>query len=483
MPIDFRNESENRKYKWKGRIQLRPDMKIQSVITMLNTFFDSSSPFDIVMSKYFKNNKWIGSSERREIAEFCYLIFRNYEKLNFLAEQYLNSVAEQKESNVEQSNEPKVKSLFLIIGCLRFVKNNDAESIKNLFNNSENKHSELPKLSRIEAGFIEADVFDKFSCFDCNDTAISNNLPEYVELNYPLWMEPYFERAFGNENFEKEMAALNSKTLVNIRVNTLKIASRDEFLKGTYTYNNDNLRFEPTKLAPNGLKLLEGRISRNYPIIKDGLAEIQDEGSQLIAEICCRLPQNAGLHTFIDFCAGAGGKTLAVAAFMKNKGRIFALDKYPERLENAKKRFRRSGVNNVTCQEICGKWLKRHKACGDVVLVDAPCSGTGTWRRNPDMRVKFKPRDLEELLKVQQEILETAAPLVKIGGYLVYSTCSILLNENDDQIAHFLENHSNFKHKKIQIFQKTELNGDFLRLSPFRNDTDGFFAAVLERLA
>lgn len=464
---------------------MRTNTKIQSAITMLKTFFDSGSPFDIVMSKYFKNNKWIGSHERREIAEFCYSIFRNYEKLRFLAEQYLDSLQqiEQSKQGRQQLSDSRTASLFLVIGCLKFIKKCDAEDIKNLFNSShssgsfDNTSEKLLKLTQTEQSFIESTEFsDSYYC-----ATASHKLPMYAELNYPLWMEGYFKRSFEEENFANEMAALNTKTLVNLRVNTLK-TSKDEVIKIA-----EDLSLEPTKLAPNGLKVLEGRISRNHPIIRHGLAEIQDEGSQLIAEICCRLPQNINaLRTFVDFCAGAGGKTLAVAAFMKNKGRIFALDKYPEKLENAKKRFSRSGVNNVTCQEICGKWLKRHRECGDVVLVDAPCSGTGTWRRNPDMRAKFQPKDLEEILKVQEEILKTAALLVKVGGYLVYSTCSVLLEENDDQIAHFLETHPNFGLKKIRI---PELNGinkkkndGFMRLSPFRNDTDGFFAAAMERL-
>lgn len=433
--------------------------KIQSAIRMFDTFLDSSAPFDIVMSKYFRNNKWIGSHERREIAEFCYLIFRNYEKLRYLIDQYLDSLHES-----SMNTENISMSRFLVIGCLSFIENLSPKAIENLFSGNVAR-SEPSKLSSIEANFIDKSKHQK--------TGIK--LPKYAELNYPLWIEPYLKRAFGEEKLTEEMSALNSKTLVNLRVNTLK-TSREELLK-----NTTDISLSPTKFSENGLEVVEGRISRNHPIIKDGLAEIQDEGSQLIAEVCCALSKETDMRTVVDFCAGAGGKTLAIAAFMKNKGRIFALDKYSERLENAKARFKRAGVNNVVCQEICGKWLKRHKECADVVLVDSPCSGTGTWRRNPDMRAKFKKEDLEELVKVQAEILESAGPLVKKGGYLVYSTCSILLEENDDQIKHFLEKFVNFKHQKVQLPQQKELNGDFLRLSPFKSGTDGFFAAVMKR--
>ncbi|MDR1333613.1 MAG: RsmB/NOP family class I SAM-dependent RNA methyltransferase, partial [Holosporaceae bacterium] len=170
----------------------------------------------------------------------------------------------------------------------------------------------------------------------------------------------------------------------------------------------------------------------------------------------------------------------ALAAAMQNKGRIFALDKYEERLQNAKIRFRKAGVNNVFCQPITGKWIKRHAACADVTLVDVPCSGTGTWRRNPDMRAKFIPQDLDELLAVQAEILESAHRLVKKGGRLVYATCSILREENEDQIAKFLDNHPEFKQNDVNL---KNYSGKYLKLSPFQHRTDGFFAAVLEKLA
>lgn len=425
---------------------------------MLEAFFSFSAPFDIVMSKYFKNNKWIGSHERRETAEFCYLIFRNYERLVFFIGKFSTSLPESSQAVVNENF-----SRLMVLGCLRFLKKYKIEAIEGIFDASLSSPS---KLSNMEKLFLNKLFSSK----------VSEELPEYAKLNYPPWMEPYFKRGFGDKNFVQEMNALNSKPLVNLRVNTLK-TSKQELLKSI-----TDLSLASTKLSKNGLTVLEGRVGRNHPIIKDGLAEIQDEGSQLVAEICCTLLQKTGLHTVVDFCAGAGGKTLAIAAFMKNKGRIFALDKYPERLENAGVRFRRAGVNNVTCQEICGKWIKRHKNCGDVVLVDAPCSGTGTWRRNPDMRAKFKSKDLEELLRVQTKILETAALLVKEGGYLVYSTCSVLLEENDDQIALFLEKYPNFRIKKVNVSQSEDLlDGNFLRLSPFRNNTDGFFAAVLER--
>jgi 16S rRNA (cytosine967-C5)-methyltransferase len=163
---------------------------------------------------------------------------------------------------------------------------------------------------------------------------------------------------------------------------------------------------------------------------------------------------------------------------MKNKGRIFALDKYEERLTNAKSRFRKANVNNVFCQSISGKWIKRHRESADIVLVDAPCSGVGTWRRNPDMRAKFTISDLEELLNVQAEILESAFQLVKKSGKLVYATCSVLMEENEDQIAKFLANHPEFIHQRVNL---SNYSGNYLKLTPLQHKTDGFFAAVLRK--
>ena len=391
------------------------------------------------MAKYFRVNKWIGSHERREIAEFCYSIFRKYETIKFLTSKITNNFGR-----------------FFVLAYLKKFELIDNEKIHEIFSEKE---FEVPKLTDFEHKFIK-------SLDSCAD------LPKNALLNYPIWMDAYFKRAFS-KNLEEEMLALNEKASVDLRVITLK-SSRDEVIKLLSDFS-----VEKGKLSENCIRILSGRIGRNHSVIKNGFAEIQDEGSQLIAEIC----RVSSKDTVIDFCAGAGGKTLAIAAAMRNKGRIFALDKYPERLENAKLRFKRAEVNNVTCQEINGKWLKRHKECADVVLVDAPCSGTGTWRRNPDMRAKFQQKDLDELTEVQAQILETASMLVKKNGRLIYSTCSVLLEENDEQIECFLRKFPNFKRIKVTLSAKENvIDGYYLRLSPFRNGTDGFFAACLERV-
>ncbi len=409
------------------------EARVKSAIDLLEIFFASRAPFDIVMSKYFKNNRWIGSNDRRAIAEFSYEIFRNFEKLKFITQKITNNFGR-----------------FFVLAHMKFNRKFSDKQIEEIF--SGRKYAP-EKLSEFERKFLRRDF---------------GNLPTYAQLNYPEWLDPYLLRVFDENHFADEMNALNGKACVDLRVNSL-VATKEqakELLK--------EFEIEDTRYAENGLRILNGRISRSHPAIRNGIVEIQDEGSQLIAELCGVRPGD----TVVDYCAGAGGKTLALAAYMENKGRIFAMDKYPERLENAKKRLRRANVNNVFCQEINGKWMKRHRESADVVLVDVPCSGTGTWRRNPDMRAKFCENDLLELLEVQAEILRIAQNLVKPGGRLVYSTCSILREEDEDQIEKFLGEFDNFELQKVE---SKNYSGDFLRLTPFHDDTDGFFAAVMKK--
>ncbi|MBO7454147.1 MAG: RsmB/NOP family class I SAM-dependent RNA methyltransferase [Alphaproteobacteria bacterium] len=409
------------------------EARVKSAIDLLEIFFSSRAPFDIVMSKYFKNNRWIGANDRRAIAEFSYEIFRNFEKLKFITRKITSNLCR-----------------FFILAHMKFDRGFSEKQIEEIF--SGRKYAP-EKLSEFERKFLRRDLGD---------------LPIYAQLNYPEWLDPYLRRVFDEDHLADEMKALNGKACVDLRVNRL-LATKEQ-ARGELK----EFEIEDTRYAENGLRILNGRISRSHPAIRDGIVEIQDEGSQLIAELCGVRPGD----TVVDYCAGAGGKTLALAAYMENKGRIFAMDKYPERLENAKKRFRRANVNNVFCQEINSKWLKRHRESADVVLVDVPCSGTGTWRRNPDMRAKFCENDLLELLEVQAEILRVSQNLVKPGGHLVYSTCSVLKEEDEDQIEKFLKEFGSFELQKVEL---KNYKGDFLRLTPLRNDTDGFFAAIMRK--
>ena len=219
---------------------------------------------------------------------------------------------------------------------------------------------------------------------------------------------------------------------------------------------------------------------------KDGLIEVQDEGSQLVGLLVDAKP---GMRV-VDFCAGAGGKTLAIAAQMRNKGKIFACDVLQGRVDRAAVRFTRAGIHNVERKGLSSErdpWVKRHAGTFDRVLIDAPCTGTGTWRRNPDAKWKLTRQDLAELTELQRRILDSACRLVKPGGRLIYATCSLLAEENEAQIAHFLSHHAEFKLLPLPyvwhdvIGGAPPAEGAMLSLTPARNGTDGFFAAILER--
>ena len=184
-----------------------------------------------------------------------------------------------------------------------------------------------------------------------------------------------------------------------------------------------------------------------------------------------------------DYCAGAGGKTLAIAMTMENKGHIIACDVSSPRLEGAIKRLRRAGVHNAERHllEPGDKWLKRQDQKYDRVLVDAPCTGTGTWRRNPDARLRLKESDLAEIMPKQAMILDQAQRLVKPGGRLIYATCSLLNEENDAQVEAFLTRYPNFSRIDVSSPLPPALHGKQLRLTPRANGTDGFFGAILEK--
>jgi 16S rRNA (cytosine967-C5)-methyltransferase len=217
---------------------------------------------------------------------------------------------------------------------------------------------------------------------------------------------------------------------------------------------------------------------------QSGLIEIQDEGSQLVALLTDARP---GMRV-VDWCAGAGGKTLALAAAMGNRGQIVACDVSASRLEAAVRRLRRAGVNNVERHLVIAgdKWTKRRSGAFDRVLVDAPCTGTGTWRRNPDARHRLSERDLLELMRKQSSILDAVRSLVRPGGRLIYATCSLLYEENEGQVSAFLLQNPEFRLLPLaRVWPPggAAPEGEMLSLTPARHGTDGFFAAVMERPA
>ena len=306
--------------------------------------------------------------------------------------------------------------------------------------------------------------------------------PPAVAANLPAWLMPHLEARFG-PRLLPEAEALCAETGLDLRVNTLK-GGRDAAIAALA---EDGIIAVPTPLSPVGLRV-EGRpaLARGRAW-REGLVEVQDEASQLAALL---LGARAG-ERVLDFCAGAGGKTLAIAAAMENKGRLIATDVDGRRLDEAVARLRRADVHNVTRHALGtegDRFLSRQKGAFDRVLVDAPCTGTGTFRRNPDAKWRSSAEELTHLTALQATILDRAAPLVKPGGRLVYATCSVLIDEDEAQVGAFLARHPDFR--AVPLAEAWEAvgssrpapgNGPHLALSPARHGTDGFFAAVLER--
>jgi 16S rRNA (cytosine967-C5)-methyltransferase len=273
---------------------------------------------------------------------------------------------------------------------------------------------------------------------------------------------------------------LNTPAPLDLRVNSIK-ANRDDVAA---QLAQAPIIAEPMPYAPLGLRVQKKPALQNLPLFKEGAIEVQDEGSQVLAQI---VGARRG-EMVVDFCAGAGGKTLALGAIMRNTGRLYAFDVSEKRLAKLKPRMARSGLSNVhpvlIAHERDAK-VKRLAGKIDRVLVDAPCSGLGTLRRNPDVKWRQQLGAIAEMQEKQASILDGAARLVKGGGRLVYATCSLLDEENDAVVEQFLATHDDFQlvpMSTVLAEQRIPLEMDkYLKLLPHKHNTDGFFAAVLER--
>ena len=304
--------------------------------------------------------------------------------------------------------------------------------------------------------------------------------PIEAQCELPDWVIERLRRRFDESALLELARGLMQTASLDLRVNSMK-TSRDAVAK---RLEEHGMRASATPYSPDGLRL-EGRPAINrHPVFLEGGVEVQDEGSQLL----CHLVAPKRGEMVVDFCAGAGGKTLALGALMRSTGRLYAFDISPKRLAGLKPRLARSGLSNVHPQRIEGAndpRVKRLAGKIDRVLVDAPCSGLGTLRRNPDMKWRQTPEGVRELVGKQESLLAAAARLVKPGGRLVYATCSILEEENRAVAESFLAGHAQFRLRpagEVLEKERIDLNMDeYFEVWPHRHGTDGFFAAVLER--
>ena len=308
--------------------------------------------------------------------------------------------------------------------------------------------------------------------------------PDHIRADLPEWSLAALAGAFGDE-LVAEGQAMAGRPPLDLRVNTLK-SSRDRVMKGLH-------RFDPeaTAISPLGVRFSAGPRDARTPNVQSdegflkGWFEVQDQGSQLVSA----LTGAAAGEQVLDLCAGAGGKTLAMAAAMGNRGQIFAYDSDRSRLAPIYDRLKRNGARNVQVRPPEPGALSDLEGRMDRVVIDAPCTGSGTWRRRPDAKWKLTPEQVGQRTAEQAAILDEGASYVKTGGSLVYITCSILPAENEEQVAAFLAAHPDFEaHDPADLWQthfagapSPKLSAAGITLTPHRTGTDGFFIAVLHR--
>ena len=321
--------------------------------------------------------------------------------------------------------------------------------------------------------------------------ATLGDAPAHIEGDYPEWLDPYLARVFGDER-AAEGVALASRAPLDLRVNTLAGTREDALPELAH------LGAEPARWSPVGLRIRLAADAKSpaihaEPLFLKGRIEIQDEGSQLAALLAGAKPG----EQVVDLCAGAGGKTLALAAAMENRGQIYATDTDKRRLVAIHDRLARAGARNVQVRtpKSVGNELADLAGRADLVLIDAPCTGIGTWRRNPDAKWRIRPGALAERIKQQDAVLESAVALLKPGGRIAYITCSVLAEENGDRVRAFIGRHGDFSVEKpgnvinslgdrAYLFARAVLiSEEGLLMTPRRTDTDGFFVSVLRHSA
>jgi 16S rRNA (cytosine967-C5)-methyltransferase len=397
-----------------------------------------TAPADTTLSRYFKDHPRLGSRERGAVAEGIYAVLRNKSFFTDFA---------------EAGSSPTMRRLT-IMGLA------EAMGVDSLGGLTEDETAFLNRINEIDRSLM----------------------PVQMRSNLPKWLFDKFVAQYGQEETLKLADALNTPAPLDLRVNSIK-NTRDEVL---VRLAEAPVAAEPTPYAPLGLRVLKKPALQNLPVFKDGGIEVQDEGSQILSQI---VGAKRG-EMVVDFCAGAGGKTLALGALMRNTGRLYAFDVSEKRLAKLKPRMARSGLSNVHPVQIAHERdakVKRLAGKIDRVLVDAPCSGMGTLRRNPDVKWRQKEDAIAEMQEKQIGILDGAARLLKGGGRLVYATCSLLEEENQRVAENFLATHPEFDlvpMSTVLAEQKIPLEmGDYLVLLPHIHQTDGFFAAVFERKA
>ncbi len=412
-------------------------IRIDQVQRVLGEILQWTYPADAALSHWLRHHPNLGARDRSEVAEAVYDVLRHLRRYRQYAESGVGPA----------SRRLAILGLNATVGAEPLQEGMDAAEAE-----------WLQRVSRIDVA----------------------TLPRAVRGSIPDWLD---ERLSAMESPDTLVEALNRQASLDLRVNPLK-TERDAMLA---ELQQSAGRYEPTAMpfSPWGIRM-QGRPAINrWPQFENGSIEVQDEGSQLLALLVA--PRRGEM--IIDFCAGAGGKTLLLGALMRSTGRLYAFDVSAARLARAKPRFARSGLSNVVPVVIDNEndaRVKRLAGKAQRVLVDAPCSGIGTLRRNPDLKWRQHPEALAELGQLQERILNSAARCVAPGGRLVYATCSLLAEENEVQADRFLASHPDFERvDAAEILgarcETLKLEGPYVQLRPDVHGTDGFFAAVFER--
>ena len=435
---------------------MTPAARIAAVIEVLDRVAAGAAPADKVASAYLRARRYIGAKDRRAIGQRVFTLLRAQARLGWwCARAGLTAEARQR-----------------VLAGLLLIDGETLEAAAALFDGGRYHPPALEPAEEAAQAALSG-----------QGLAHPEQLA-WVRLECPDWLLPGFEAAFG-AGAEAELLALQEEAPLDLRVNGLK-GEREAARRSLAEAGIDGA---PTPYSPLGLRVAGRRAVTATEAFRAGLVEVQDEGSQLLALLTDARPGMA----VCDLCAGAGGKTLALGAAMRGQGRLVAADVDPARLGAAGPRLRRAGLSGVALRRLDGRgdpWLAAQAGGFDRVLVDAPCSGSGIWRRDPEARWRLTPERLEALQGIQDDLLRSAAALVAPGGRLAYATCSLLPEENEARLAAFLETARGFAPLPVEavwseVIGTTPPEGagpaGALRLSPGRHGTDGFFLAIFER--
>ncbi len=401
-----------------------------------------SGPADAKLGWFFRQNRELGTRDRAFVAESVYAVLRRRSFLTYLAD----------------GEDPRK----LLLAWLLRIQGMSLRDLDEVLSKQQKEWAQAIKAKSTDA------------------------MPLAMQADLPEWLWETLAAQYGEAEALIIARSMHLPASLDLRVNTIK-ATREEVIA---QLTKEKLASEnavvATPYSPSGIRMAQKMTISRHPLFTDGKIEVQDEGSQLLAHLVA--PRRGEMVA--DFCAGAGGKSLALGALMRNSGRIYAFDVSDKRLFNLGQRLKRSGLSNLHSQLISSEQdpkLKRLNGKFDRVLVDAPCSGLGTLRRNPDLKWRQTPQDIIELSAKQTAILARAAKLVKAGGRLIYATCSLLQEENEAIAEAFLAAHTDFtlvNAAEILAQQQIALDtGKYLKLLPHLHQTDGFFAAVFQKAA